>query len=154
MKRLFFSLAALTCLAGFCGEPGATTVKGKAVAIHWFQVPINGVCSTDILLQASLKPNSAPEFVRVSVSIPEAEFDRWLAALPGMSQFSIIRDPSNDSVLKESVPIIEEGPGTTPKRPGTAPLWRLLKGNEGVALPFGKPIKAFRSSLWPVIPAV
>ncbi|NWJ40620.1 MAG: hypothetical protein HXX12_06575 [Geothrix sp.] len=154
MRPLALFLTVIVCHIGSCGETETRVIKGKAVAIHWFQVPMNGVCSTDILLQVSLGANQKPEFVRVSVSIPEADFDRWLSALPGLTQFTLVRVPANDSILIESVPIIEEGPNSASRRPGKAPLWRFLKGSEGIALPYGVSIKAFRSTLWPEIPVV
>lgn len=140
----------VTCV---CMQTEARLVKGRAVAIHWFQVPMNGVVTTDFLLQIVPVGDEPPEIVRVSISIPAQEFNAWLAKLPEIRQFSIVRNPSSDSVLNESVPVIEERPGQ-PSVESSSPLWKPIKGSEGPPLPIGKKIKAYRSSTWPLQPVL
>jgi hypothetical protein len=151
-KRCLLALVfiALPLVSG----PREITVAGTAVAISnspGLQLVLNGFVHTEIIVRVEKPKELESKFIRIMLSIPESQYDKWKDSLASLNKFRIIPRPSDDGLLKKSVPLVDVSSG---EEIGALPVWKSLSGREEIPLPFDQLIMAFESIDWPDVPIV
>jgi hypothetical protein len=128
------------------------TVTGTAVAISHspgMQLVINGFVRTEIVVRVDKPNNLETRFIRIMLSIPDTQYEKWMNSLTSLTKFRIVRRNSEDGPLIQSSPILDASSG---EEIGSFPAWRHLPGRADIQLPFGQKVIAFESVEWPDVP--
>jgi hypothetical protein len=152
-----FTFALMICLifqskAAMSG-PKKITIKGNVVAVsgaHSLTI-FNGFVYPEIIIRVDEPKNLRSQFVRVILSIRAEQYQKWMASLPTSHSFRTIRQKLKDGLLTRSIPLLDASSG---KEMGRMPAWNNLPGFEKIQLPFDKPVMAFESIDWPVMPVI
>jgi hypothetical protein len=147
MKSLICIFGLLPALVASQGPEAVIKIRGTVVAIEAMQFQMNDAIQMQVLVRLSGGQSSIGEIVRIQYSIPVSAYEKWLKDLQLLEVFSVRADLPREFILNEFMIFVEPRAGGE-NIASQIKAWKPINSFNLKSLPFGKPIKSYKSTEW------